>query len=194
MHFDSGQEFAGVTDRLIGFERLVGEYETPSGELLSVQVKCSVLLKRLPSKLRTHLLVICASRPDCAIMRQTVGCYSVARRSRQPSQPTSMGEAPMEIDAFLLFYILTCLLVYLFHSSFTFYLFIFHLTFFVNFLQPLLFYFFYFFFSKKVFLLFTFTFLLFYFLVLVVSFLLFFAVRSTSQAGFSSLLHSKNKV
>ena len=28
MHFDFGQEPAGVTDRLILFERFVGEYET----------------------------------------------------------------------------------------------------------------------------------------------------------------------
>ena len=32
MHFDFGQEPAGVTDRLIVFERLVGEYEISSGE------------------------------------------------------------------------------------------------------------------------------------------------------------------
>ena len=32
MHFDFGQEPAGVTDRMIVFERLVGEYETSSGE------------------------------------------------------------------------------------------------------------------------------------------------------------------
>ena len=32
MHFDFGQEPAGVTDRLIVFERLVGEYETSRGE------------------------------------------------------------------------------------------------------------------------------------------------------------------
>ena len=41
----------------------------------------------------------CGSRPDCAIMRQTVGSYSVARRSWQPGHSTTMGEAPMEIDA-----------------------------------------------------------------------------------------------
>ena len=39
MHFDVGQEPAGVSDRLILFERLVGECETSGGELLSVQVK-----------------------------------------------------------------------------------------------------------------------------------------------------------
>ena len=38
-HFDSGQEPAGVTDRLVVFERLVGECETICGELLGVQVK-----------------------------------------------------------------------------------------------------------------------------------------------------------
>ena len=41
MHFDFGQEPAGVTDRMIVFERLVGEYETSSGEALGVQVKCA---------------------------------------------------------------------------------------------------------------------------------------------------------
>ena len=39
VHFDFGQEPAGVTDRLIVFETLVGEYETSSGEVLRVQVK-----------------------------------------------------------------------------------------------------------------------------------------------------------
>ena len=38
MHFDFGQQPAGVTDRMIVFERLVGEYETSSGEALGVQV------------------------------------------------------------------------------------------------------------------------------------------------------------
>ena len=73
MHFDFGQEPAGVTDRTIVFERLVGEYETSSGEALG--------------------------RPDYAIMRQTVESYSVARRSWQPGHSTTKGEAPMEIDA-----------------------------------------------------------------------------------------------
>ena len=99
MHFDFGQEPAGVTDRMIVFERLVGEYETSSGEALGVQVKCAVLLEGVPPELRTHLLLTCGSRPDCAIMRQTVESYSVARRSWQPGQSTTMGEAPMEIDA-----------------------------------------------------------------------------------------------
>ena len=45
MHFDFGQEPVGVADRLTVFERLVGEYETSSGELLGVQVKCAVLLE-----------------------------------------------------------------------------------------------------------------------------------------------------
>ena len=36
MHFYFGQEPAGVTDRMIVFERLVGEYETSSGEALWV--------------------------------------------------------------------------------------------------------------------------------------------------------------
>ena len=99
MHFDFGQEPAGVTDRMIVFERLVGEYETSSGEALGVQVKCAVLLERVPPELRTHLLLTCGSRPDYAIMRQTVESYSVARRSWQPGHSTTMGEAPMEIDA-----------------------------------------------------------------------------------------------
>ena len=45
MHFDFGQEPAGVTDRMIVFERLVGEQETSSGEALGEQVKCAVLLE-----------------------------------------------------------------------------------------------------------------------------------------------------
>ena len=51
MHFDFGQEPAGVTDRMIVFERLVGECETSSGEALGVQVKCAVLLERVPPEL-----------------------------------------------------------------------------------------------------------------------------------------------
>ena len=99
MHFDFGQEPAGVTDRMIVFGRLVGECETSSGEALGVQVKCAVLLERVPAELRTHLLLTGGSRPDYAIMRQTVESYSVARRSWQPSDSTPMEEAPMEIDA-----------------------------------------------------------------------------------------------
>ena len=99
MHFDFGQEPAGVTDRMIVFERLVGECETSSGEALGEQVKCAVLLERVPPELRSHLLLTCGSRPDCAIMRQTVESNSVARWSWQPSHSTPMGERPMEIDA-----------------------------------------------------------------------------------------------
>ena len=62
MHVDFGQVPAGVTDRLIVFERLVGEYETSCSELLGVQVKCAVLLERVPSELRTHLLLWFTSR------------------------------------------------------------------------------------------------------------------------------------
>ena len=99
MHFDFGQEPAGVTDRMIVFERLVKEYETSSGEALGVQIKCAVLLERIPLELRTHLLLTCGSRPDYAIMRQTVESYSVARRSWQPGHSTTMGDVPMDIDA-----------------------------------------------------------------------------------------------
>ena len=84
---------------MIVFERLVGQYETSSGEGLGVQVKCAVLLESVPPELRTHLLLTCGSRPDYAIMRHTVGSFSVARRSWQPSHSTPSGEAPMEIDA-----------------------------------------------------------------------------------------------
>ena len=80
------QEPAGVTDRMIVFERLVGEYETSSGEALGVQVK-----ERVPPEFRTHLLLTCGSRPDYAIMRQTVESYSVARRPWQPGHSTTMG-------------------------------------------------------------------------------------------------------
>ena len=101
MHFDFdfGQEPAGVTDRMIVFERLVKEYETSSGEALGVQVKCAVLLERVPLALRTHLLLTCGSRPDYAIMRQTVESYSVSERSWQPGHSTTMGEVPTEIGA-----------------------------------------------------------------------------------------------
>ena len=99
MHFDFWQEPAGVTDRMIVFERLVGEYEISSGEALGVQVKCAVLLERVPLELRTHLWLTCRSRPDYAVMRQTVASCSMARRSWQPNHSTPMGEAPMEIDS-----------------------------------------------------------------------------------------------
>ena len=56
MHFDFGQEPAGVTDRVIVFERLVGEYETSSGEALGVQVKSAVLLERVPPELWTPVV------------------------------------------------------------------------------------------------------------------------------------------
>ena len=48
---------AGVTDRLIDFERLVGECEPSSGDLLVVQVKRAVLLGRDPPELLTRLLL-----------------------------------------------------------------------------------------------------------------------------------------
>ena len=99
MYFDFEQEPAGVTDRMIVFERLFGEYETSSGEALGVQVKCSMLLEIVPPELKTHLLLTCGSRPDYAIMRQTVESYSVAKRSWKPSHSTSIGEAPMKFDA-----------------------------------------------------------------------------------------------
>ena len=73
MHFDFGQEAAGVTDRMIVFERLVGEHETSSGEALGVKVKCAPRFWRVPPDLSTHLLLTCGSRPDHAIMRQTSG-------------------------------------------------------------------------------------------------------------------------
>ena len=62
MHFDFGQEPAGVTDRMIVFERLVGVYETSNGEALGVQVQCAVLLERIPPELRTHLLLTCGKK------------------------------------------------------------------------------------------------------------------------------------
>ena len=95
MQFDFGHDPSGVTDRLVVFERLIGEYETSSGEQLGVQVKCAVLLERVPSELRTHLLLTCGSRPDYAIMRQTVESYDdhgnqANQRQREQLQWKSM--------------------------------------------------------------------------------------------------------
>ena len=98
MHFDFGQEPTCVTDRMIVFERLVGEYETSSGEALGVQVNAPCFWESSTGTQDTPVAHL-GSRPDYAIMRQTVDSYSVARRSWQPSHSTTMGEAPMEIDA-----------------------------------------------------------------------------------------------
>ena len=57
---------------MIMFERLVGEDETSSGKALGVRVKCAVLLERIPPELRTHLLLTSGSRPDYAVVGQTV--------------------------------------------------------------------------------------------------------------------------
>ena len=81
MHFDRGHEPATVTDRLVACDRMVKEYETSSGEELGTQVRCAVLLERVPSGLRTYLLHTSGSCPDCPVMRQTVENCSVARRS-----------------------------------------------------------------------------------------------------------------
>ena len=98
MHFDFGQEPVGVTDRMIAFERLVGEYETSSGSgCISQMRRC--FTERVPPELGTHLLLARGSRPDFAIMRQTVESYPVARRSWQLGHSTTMGEAPMGVDA-----------------------------------------------------------------------------------------------
>ena len=95
MHFDFGQEPAGVIDRIV-FERIVREKDVKwrgSG--------CSSQMRRASgeSELRANLLLTCGSRLDYAIMKQSLESYSVARRSWQPSHPTTVGEAPMEIDA-----------------------------------------------------------------------------------------------
>ena len=52
MHFDFGQEPAGVTDRMIVFERLVGEYETSCGEVLGASGESST---RTQDTLVAHL-------------------------------------------------------------------------------------------------------------------------------------------
>ena len=67
MHFDFGQEPAGVTDRLIVFERLFAEYEASSGEVLGAQVKCAVLLEssaETPDTLVAHLWFTCLTLPS----------------------------------------------------------------------------------------------------------------------------------
>ena len=43
-------EPAGVTDRLVVFERRIGDCEPTRGALLGVQVKCAVLRERAPLK------------------------------------------------------------------------------------------------------------------------------------------------
>ena len=93
MHLEFGPEPAGVTDRLEVFERLVGDYEMSIGGVLGVQVKCAVLLEMFLLERRTHLMLICGSRPDDAIMSQTDW-----GATQQRDAHSSMGAAPMEID------------------------------------------------------------------------------------------------
>ena len=95
MHFDFGQEPAGVTDRMIVFERLVGEQETSSGEALGVQVKCAVLLEsstRTQDMLVAHLWFTTGLRHHEADSGKLLSGETV----RQPGQSTTMGEAPVE--------------------------------------------------------------------------------------------------
>ena len=87
-HLPWRKDPAGVTDRLGRTRDLkwrdAGGYKS----------KCAVLLERVPSELRTHLLLTCGTHPDFIhCRRQTVESCSVARRSCQPSQPTSIGDA-----------------------------------------------------------------------------------------------------
>ena len=112
MYFDFGQEPAGVTDRMIVFERL-GEYETSSGEAMGVQVECAVLLE---SSTRTqdtpvaHLWfttgqrhheadsgkllsgeTVRAAKPSNANGRRASGNRRCVRRQRQERQ-THLGQ------------------------------------------------------------------------------------------------------
>ena len=86
MHFDSGQEAAGVTHRLIVFGRslVIVRYQV---------VSCLVYKSSAPlcwREFRRNSGHICCSR---AIIRQTVESYSVARRSWKPSQPSVNGRS-----------------------------------------------------------------------------------------------------
>ena len=54
---------------------------------------------RVPSELRTHLLLTCGSRPDYTVMRQIAENYSVARSSLHDGRPPPSGATQMEIDA-----------------------------------------------------------------------------------------------
>ena len=87
MHFDFGQEPAGVTDRMIVFERFAGEYEISSGEVLGVQVKCAVLLERVPSDMypassspRGGYIALGSSSGSSACQNVTLMSYSASTR------------------------------------------------------------------------------------------------------------------
>ena len=71
------------------------QYASSSRNLLIEDTRVNVFLVGCPN----ICLLTCGSRRDYAIMRQTVESYSVVRRSWQPGHSTTMGGAPMEIDA-----------------------------------------------------------------------------------------------
>ena len=102
LRFDFGASREQAVDRLVLFERLVTEYEQVTNERLSDQIKCAVLLERLPTELRTHLLLNSGAVPTYSLMRAQVESFLIAGRTWKPPDDAAAqaaGNDPMEVDA-----------------------------------------------------------------------------------------------
>ena len=102
MAFDFGEQLENVLDKIVGWERLVAEYEAAAQEKIGTSILCAVMLGKMPGDLRTHLLLTTGQRPDYGMMKAAVESYIVARRRWTRSElggSTSTHKTPMEIDA-----------------------------------------------------------------------------------------------
>ena len=89
IHFDLGQKPAGVTDRLIDFERLVGECEPSSGDLAG----CTSQARRSVGERSARALDTSVADIDYVIMRQTVESFPIAGRSWQTGPARVKGRS-----------------------------------------------------------------------------------------------------
>ena len=92
-----------VLDKILAWERLIGDYERDSKDLISDSLRSAVLVGNLPQAIRTHVLMHPTATQDFASLRALIESYIISGRrweetAGSPKQPQS-GPTPMEIDA-----------------------------------------------------------------------------------------------
>ena len=90
-----------LLDRILGWERLIGDYEGDSKEMISDSLRSAVLVGNLPPAIRTHILMNPTATQDYAALKALIESYITSGRRWDETVGTKssqQGPSPMEID------------------------------------------------------------------------------------------------
>ena len=96
LSYSFGSKPEELLDKILCWEKMIGDYEKDSKEVLSNSLRSAVLVGNLPQAIRTHVLMNPNATQDYAALKALIESYIISGRRWDDTKQT--GPTPMEID------------------------------------------------------------------------------------------------